>query len=116
MRPHVVDSKHEQVSMFALFVGHGGMSLVRNHTLMLSFPQIYCRSLREIPCVTYGKNYVTIPMSHSWERITSFVPWVTHGIELRAFIARKMPKSMHNMWPYIGKELRLLPPEDVPVN
>ena len=63
-----------------------------------------------------GKNYVTIPMSHSWERIMSFAPWVTHGIELRAFIARKMPKSMHNMWPYIGKELRLLPQEDIPVN
>ena len=50
-----------------------------------------------------GKKYVTIPMSHSWERITSFAPWVTHGIELRAFIVRKMPKSMHNMWPYIGR-------------
>ena len=48
-------------------------------------------------------------MSHSWERITSFVPWATHGIELRPFIVCKMPKSMHNMWSYIGKELRLLP-------
>ena len=40
----------------------------------------------------------------SWERITSFVPWVTHGLELRAFIARKMAKSMYNMRPYIGKK------------
>ena len=63
-----------------------------------------------------GKNYVTIPMSHSWERITSFAPWVTHGIELRAFIARKMARSMHYMWSYIGKELRLLPQKDIPVN
>ena len=60
-----------------------------------------------------GKNYVTIPLSHSWERITSFAPWVTHWIELRTFIARKMPKSM---WPYIGKELCLLPQEDIPVD
>jgi len=44
-----------------------------------------------------GKNYVTFPMGYSWERITSFTPWVTHGIELRAFIARKMPKSRHSM-------------------
>ena len=60
-----------------------------------------------------GKNYITIL---SWERIMSFAPWVTHGIELCAFIARKMPKSIHNMWPYIGKELCLLPQEDIPVN
>ena len=53
-----------------------------------------------------GKNYVTIPMNHL---CTSFVPWVSHGKEFCVFIARKMPKSMHNMWPYIGKELRLLP-------
>ena len=26
-----------------------------------------------------GKNYVTIPMSHSWERITSFAPWVSYS-------------------------------------
>ena len=39
-----------------------------------------------------GNNYVTFPMGYSWERITSFTPWVTHGIELCAFIARKMPK------------------------
>ena len=58
-----------------------------------------------------GKNYVTIPLSHSWERITSFAPWVTHWIELRAFIVRKMP-----MWSYIGKELHLLPQKDIPVN
>ena len=62
-----------------------------------------------------GKNYVTIPMSHSWERITSFAPWVTHGVELRAFIARKMPRSMHNMRPYIGKELCQLSQKDIPV-
>ena len=62
-----------------------------------------------------GKNYVTIPMSHSWERITSFAPWVTHGVELHAFIARKMPRSMHNMRPYIGKELRQLSQKDIPV-
>jgi len=60
-----------------------------------------------------GKNYVTIPMSHSWEKITSFAPWVTHGVELRAFIARKMPRSMHK--PYIGKELRQLSQKDIPV-
>ena len=62
-----------------------------------------------------GKNYVTIPMSHLWERITSFAPWVTHGVELRAFIARKMPRSMHNMRPYIGKELCQLSQKDIPV-
>jgi len=44
-----------------------------------------------------GKNYVTFPMGYSWERIMSFTPWVTHGIELRAFIARKMPNSRHNV-------------------
>ena len=43
-----------------------------------------------------GKNYVTFPMGYSWERIMSLTPWVTHGIELRAFIAGKMPKSRHN--------------------
>ena len=32
-------------------------------------------------------------MSHSRERIMSFAPWVTHEIELRAFIVRKMPQS-----------------------
>ena len=54
-------------------------------------------------------------MSHAWERITSFAPWVTHGVELRAFIARKMPRSMHNMRPYIGKELHQLSQKDIPV-
>lgn len=41
--------------------------------------------------------------------IMPFVPWATHGIELSidAFIVRKVSKSMLNMWPYIGKELRL---------
>ena len=44
-----------------------------------------------------GHSYVTIPMGYSWERITSFTPWVTctHGIELRAFIERKMPQSRY---------------------
>ena len=37
-----------------------------------------------------GKNYVTILMSHSWERIMSFAPWVTHGIELHAFIVQNV--------------------------
>ena len=60
-----------------------------------------------------GKSYVTIPMSHSWERM-SLTPWVAHGKELRAFIACKMPRSMHNM-PYIGKELRQSPQKDIPV-
>ena len=41
----------------------------------------------------------------------SFAPWVTHWIELRAFIVLKMP-----MWSYIGKELHLLPQKDIPVN
>ena len=65
-------------------------------------------------------------MYHSWNElryhshesligITSCTPWVTHGIQLRTFIARKMPKSMHNMRPYIGKELRHLPEKDIPV-
>ena len=47
-----------------------------------------------------GKNYVICTLGYSWDRI----------------IARKMPKSMHNMWPYIGKELCLLPQEDIPVD
>ena len=46
--------------------------------------------------------------------IQGIIPCVTHRKELlllhfgllMAFIARKMPKSMHNMWPYTGKELR----------
>ena len=41
--------------------------------------------------------------------------WVTHGVELRAFIGHKMPRSMHNMRPYIGKELRQLSQKDIPV-
>ena len=53
-------------------------------------------------------------MSHSRERITSFAPWLTHGVELH--IARKMPQCMHNMWPYIEKELCHLPQKDIPVN
>ena len=51
-------------------------------------------------CVTLVTN---LTMCHSWERIASFAPWVTHGIELCAFIVCKIPKSMHNMWPYIGR-------------
>ena len=47
--------------------------------------------------------------------ISSFAPWVTHGIELHAFIARKVPKSMH-LWPYIGKELHVLHQKYFPVN
>ena len=39
-----------------------------------------------------------------------------YGMELRAFIVRKMARSMHNMWSYIGKELRLLPQKNIPVN
>ena len=50
-----------------------------------------------------GKNYVTIPMSHSSERITSFVPWVTHGIELRVFIARKTSNSICTCGLILGK-------------
>ena len=44
-----------------------------------------------------GKNYVTIPMGYSWEGIMSFTPWVTHGIELSAFIERKMPQSRYTV-------------------
>ena len=44
-----------------------------------------------------GKNLHYLSMGYSWEGITSLTPWVTHGIELRAFIARKMPKSRHNV-------------------
>ena len=39
-----------------------------------------------------GKNYVTIPMGYSWERITSFTPWVTHGIEYVLSLNVKCPK------------------------
>ena len=65
--------------------------------IMLPFPRVthgkeLCYHSHES---LMGKNYVTIPTSHSWERIMSFVP----------FIARKMPKSMHNIRPYIGKKL-----------
>ena len=55
-------------------------------------------------------------MCHSWEKIMSFAPWVTHGVNLCAIIAHKMPKSMHNMRPYIGKELHHLPQKNIPVN
>ena len=34
-------------------------------------------------------------MGYSWERIKSFTPWVTHGIQLRAFIERKMLQSRY---------------------
>ena len=43
-----------------------------------------------------------------------FTYWVTHAIELCACNACKVP--VHNTWPYIGKELRLLPQKDVLVN
>ena len=59
-----------------------------------------------------GKNYVTIPMSHSWERIRSFAPWVTHGIELRAFIACKMSRSMHNIY---RERITSIVQKDIPV-
>ena len=52
-----------------------------------------------------GKNYLPIPMKHSWERITSFAPWVTHGVEL---LAVNSQKYLH-MLPYIGKELSFVP-------
>ena len=39
--------------------------------------------------------------------------YITHGMELRAFIVRKMAKSIHNMWSYKGKELHLLPQNDI---
>ena len=51
-----------------------------------------------------GKNYITIPMSYSRERITSFAPWVTHGIKLRGFIVCKMARSMHNMYVVLYRE------------
>ena len=49
-----------------------------------------------------GNNYVICTLGYSW-------------VELRAFIAHKMPRSMHNMRLYIGKELRQLPQKDIPV-
>jgi len=61
-----------------------------------------------------GKNYITFPMGYSWERITSLTPWVTHGIELRAFIACKMPKVGTMCKPYPGKVLCHLPQRDIP--
>ena len=61
-----------------------------------------------------GKNYVTIPMSYSWERIV-FCTLGYSWVELSAFIARKMPRSMHNMRPDIGKELHQLVQKDIPV-
>ena len=50
----------------------------------------------------------TIPMSDTW-KLCLLYPEPTQGIELSidAFIVRKVSKSMLNMWPYIGKELRL---------
>ena len=54
-------------------------------------------------------------MCHSWERVMSFPPWVTHRIQLRAFIVHKMPKSMR-MLSCTGKELHLLPQKEIPVN
>ena len=52
--------------------------------------------LGKFPCVTYGKELCYL--SHGLLMGKNYVtPWVTHGIELRAFIARKMPKSRHNV-------------------
>ena len=44
----------------------------------------------------------------------SFAPWVTHWIELRAFIVRKMARIMHNMLSYIYRER--IASKDTPVN
>ena len=38
-----------------------------------------------------GMNHVTIPMSHYWKELR----FLYRGIELGAFIAREMPKTMH---------------------
>ena len=47
----------------------------------------------KIPCVNHRKEL----RHHSHESlIMSFAPSVTHGVELHAFNARKMPRSMHN--------------------
>ena len=46
----------------------------------------------EILITLLENNYVTIPTSHSWERIALFVPWVPHGIELRPFCLKGMTK------------------------
>ena len=77
---------------------------------LLSWVCARAKSLRK------RRNLWKNSMCHSWERITPFAAWVTHGVELRAFIARKMPKSMHNTRPYIGKELRQLPQKDISLN
>ena len=61
MRPHVVDSKHEQVSMFALSVGHGGMSLVRNHTPMLSSLKYTAGHLEKSHVSLMGKIMLPFP-------------------------------------------------------
>ena len=52
-----------------------------------------CNSRKKSHEPPMGKKYITIPMCHSWERITLFVPWVTHGMELHTFIACKTPKK-----------------------
>ena len=49
---------------------------------------------------------IIIPMGYSWERITSFAPWVTHGVEL---CDCKMPQSRYTVQTYLGKDLRHLP-------
>ena len=51
---------------------------------------------RKFPRVTRGKELCYL--SHGLLMGKTYVtPWVTHGIELRAFIARKMPKRRHNV-------------------
>ena len=54
-------------------------------------------------------------MCQSWERIISFALWVTHRIELRAFIV-KCPKVCTTCGPYTGKQLCPLPQKDKLVN
>ena len=60
-----------------------------------------------------GKNYVTIPVGYSWVKM-AFRPWVTHGIELRDFIACEMSKSRSKVSPYPRKVLHHLPERDIP--
>ena len=67
--------------------------ILQNPTVAGKLPTVFCFFLA---------------MCHSWERITSFAPWVTQGLELHSFIARKMPRSMHNMRPYIGNYVNCL--------
>ena len=54
-----------------------------------------------------GKNYIALPMSDSRDWIMSFTPWVTHGIELCAFVF--CPKYAQRM---IERE-RFLPQKEI---